>query len=259
MTPLDDSPRPGARPSDPWAVPVLEGAPALITGAGTGIGRALALALAGRGMRVGLVGRREEVLRDTASAVADERRAVVLPADVTSEEDTERLLAAVASELGAPEVLVHGAGRLHHGSIADTPLDELETEVAVHLLAPHRLTRALLPGLRRARGQVVVINSSAVFDVRPGFAAYSATKAALQAWTDGLRAEENQHGVRVLAVFPGRTATPMQELVYRIEGREYHPERLLQPEDVAAAIVQAVEQPRTAEITDLRIRPFLEG
>lgn len=249
----------GAPPSDPWTLPLLDGAPAVVTGAGSGIGRALALALAARGVRVGLVGRREEELRGTESAIDDPGLAVVLPADITSAGETERLLARIASELGAPEILVHGAGRLSHSPIADTTVEELEKAVAVHLLGPHRLTRALLPGLRRVRGQVVVVNSSAVFDVRPGFVAYTATKAALRAWTDGLRAEENAHGVRVLGVFPGRTATPMQEQVYDIESREYRPEILLQPEDVAAAIVHALELPRTAEVTEVRIRPFLKG
>jgi NADP-dependent 3-hydroxy acid dehydrogenase YdfG len=85
---------------------------------------------------------------------------------------------------------------------------------------------------------------------------YAASKHALRALADGLRDEVNKKGVRVITVFPGRTATPMQEAVHRYEGRPYDAERFLQPEDVAAAAVNALALPRTAEVTDLHIRPM---
>ena len=75
---------------------------------------------------------------------------------------------------------------------------------------------------------------------------------------DSLRDEVNEDGVRVLSVFPGRTATPRQERIHAGEGREYRPERLLQPADVASVVVCALELPRTAEVTDISLRPFLK-
>jgi short-subunit dehydrogenase len=109
--------------------------------------------------------------------------------------------------------------------------------------------------LRRAHADVVFVNSTAALHGVPNVAEYAMSKAAIRAFADSLRAEENAQGLRVLSVYVGRTATPMQEQVAREEGRDYHPERLLQPEDVASAILAALMLPHTAEITDIHIRP----
>jgi NADP-dependent 3-hydroxy acid dehydrogenase YdfG len=95
-------------------------------------------------------------------------------------------------------------------------------------------------------------------NARSGVAQYAATKYALKAMADSLRAEVNSERIRVLSVFPGRTAGPMQEARYAAEGKPYHPKSLLQPSDIALAVIAALALPRTAEITDLRIRPFLK-
>jgi len=118
------------------------------------------------------------------------------------------------------------------------------------------VTQALLPALGRGSGQVVFLNSSSGVAARGGLAAYAASKHALKALADSLRDEVNTLGVRVLSLYPGRTATPMQEALFAHEGRPFTPERLLQPEDVAKALLAAVELPRTAEVTDLHLRPM---
>jgi NADP-dependent 3-hydroxy acid dehydrogenase YdfG len=101
----------------------------------------------------------------------------------------------------------------------------------------------------------VFINSLAVRRPPAGLAAYTATKAALAALADVLRAEEGEAGVAVLSVFPGRTATAMQQELRRLEGQPYEPAGLLQPREVAAAVVAALALPPGAEITDLDLRP----
>ncbi len=113
--------------------------------------------------------------------------------------------------------------------------------------------------LRARRGQIVFINSWAGFNARAGAGQYAATKHALRAIADSLREEVNSEGLRVLSVFPGRTATPMQETMHAIEGKEYLPERLQQPEDVAAVVVNALLLPRTAEVTEIRMRPLINA
>jgi len=123
---------------------------------------------------------------------------------------------------------------------------------------PYLLTQCLLPLLRRRPGQVVFINSSAGLTARANVGQYAATKHALKAVADSLRDEVNRDGVRVLSVFPGRTATPTQEALHRLEGRPYRPERLLQPADVAAVVVHALGLPRTAEVTEIKIRPLVK-
>ena len=114
----------------------------------------------------------------------------------------------------------------------------------------------MFPLLRSSRGQIVFINSSVGLTTRPGVGQFSATQHALKAFADTLRAEVNAAGVRVLSVYPGRTATPRQEAIHRAEGRAYFPERLLQPEDVAVVVINALALNRTAEVTDIQIRPF---
>jgi len=126
---------------------------------------------------------------------------------------------------------------------------------AVNVLAPYSLTRRLLPLLQRARGDVVFINSSIVSNPSEATLQYAATKHALKGLADALRQEVNAQGVRVTSVYPGRTATPMQEQVSASEGKPYRPERLLQPEDVARIVVGVVSLPATAEVTEIHVRP----
>ncbi len=102
------------------------------------------------------------------------------------------------------------------------------------------------------------INSSAGLRAGAGISQYAATKHALKAIADSLREEINAEGLRVLSVYPGRTATPMQASVHAMEGKAYHPERLMQPEDVAAVVINALKLPRSAEVTDISVRPLMK-
>jgi NAD(P)-dependent dehydrogenase (short-subunit alcohol dehydrogenase family) len=233
---------------------------AVVTGATSGIGRAVAVALAKPGWSLVLLGRNRERLEDTAAEVirrgAEPDRVAV---DLGSTEELERCAARLRETLPRLDVLVHAAGRFARGSLESLSPAEFDALYATNVRAPWRLTRELLPLLRASRGQVVFVNSSAVFTHPSHCGAYSATKAALLALADTLRREVNEAGVRVLSVFPGRTATPMQEDIHRAEATPYRPERLLQADDVAAAVIGALAMPRTAEVTDIRIRPNLKS
>src|SRR5690606_19534993 len=110
----------------------------------------------------------------------------------------------------------------------------------------------------RTRGQVVFINSSAGLAATANAAQYSAMKHGLKALADSLRGEVNAEGVRVASIFPGRVSTPMQRAILESEGRPWKPERLMQPEDVALAVVGALTLARTAEVTNLSIRPMVK-
>jgi short-subunit dehydrogenase len=243
------------------SVSPLRGKTALVTGASGAIGRALALALAERGASLFLTGRdpaRLTECRDAARAAGAEPGVEVdgLAADLAPDGAVEALAARLEERFGGADLLVHALGAYAAGPVAETPVEELDRQLAVNLRVPYRLTRRLLPGLVERRGQVVFVSSSAAVRPRGGVAAYAASKAALRALADALREELNPAGVRVLSVFPGRTASAMQEEVHRLEGKAYRPERLLQPVDVAATIVAALELPDTAELTDLHIRPM---
>ena len=227
---------------------------AVVTGASSGIGRALALALASRGAHLHLCGRSDERLQHVAERATSKGSEVSVHsvdlADPHALSDWP-----LPRDLESLDLLAHCAGALALGSIADTAASDLEILWRVNVRAPILLTRSFLPALRARSGRVVLVNSTAGRTVPPGAVAYAASKHALRAFADGLRAEEGPNGVRVLSVFPGRTATPMQEDVVAWEGGAYRPDDLLQPEDVARAIVDALELPETADLTELTLRP----
>jgi NADP-dependent 3-hydroxy acid dehydrogenase YdfG len=230
---------------------------AVVTGAGSGVGRAIALGLAREGATLGLVGRTRERLEETASLVRGAGTAAqCYPADLALDEHLEEVCGSLQRDWESLDMVVHSAGMTALGRVEQAPVEELDRQYRVNTRAPYALTRSLLPLLRRRQGQVVFINSSAGLHARGGVGPYAATKHALRALADSLRDEVNADGVRVLSVFLGRTATPMQERVHRAEGRVYRPERLVQPDDIAAMVLCALRLPRTAEVTDLSIRPL---
>ncbi|HZD23407.1 MAG TPA: SDR family oxidoreductase [Acidimicrobiia bacterium] len=225
----------------------------IITGAGSGIGRAVALALAGTGALVHLVGRtREKLDRVAGEVAANGGRAKTHTLDVAD----DRTIAELVTGFEELDVLIHSAGIYRRGPLAEAPAEDFDQQFAVNVRAPFILTQRLIPALRRASGQVVFINSSAGRRTSPQVGLYSASKFALRALADALRAEENEQRIRVISVYPGRTATPMQEHVHQLENRPYRPGRLLQPEDVADSILAALALPPTAEVTDVSLRPF---
>jgi short-subunit dehydrogenase len=226
------------------------GQTAAVTGAGSGIGRAVALALARMGLRVLLIGRDEAKLRATAEASKPHGEPIA--ADITTPEGR----AAVAHAVGdALHVMVHAAG-----AWAQTPLRSLSLEAwraldAVNLHAPMLLTMACIDHLRAANGHIIFINSTAALRPGPTVAAYAAGKAALRAASEALRQELSGQGVRVLNVFPGRTATPMQETVLAAEGRVAPPGALMRPEDVATMVIAALSLSDCTEVTEIVMRP----
>lgn len=220
---------------------------ALVTGASRGIGAAVARALApGHDMLLG--GRDADALQRVAADLPGSRP---WPVDLTDE-------AAVAEATGGIErldVLVHSAGVGLLGTVADTPAAIWRRQFEVNVVAVAELTRLLLPALRAARGHVVLINSGSGLTARAGWASYAASKFALRAFADALRAEELDHGVRVTSVHPGRVDTDMQRGVVAHEGGEYNPEAYLRPESVAGAVLLAVRAPADAALTELVLRP----
>ena len=134
---------------------------------------------------------------------------------------------------------------------SDDP-EVFEAQLSANLVAPYRLTHLLLDELE----DLVFINSSQGLNASPGVGQYAATKHGLRAVADALRGEVNDRGIRVLSVYAGRTATPMQERIFGTEGRAYTPERLMQPEDVGQVVLAALVLPRTAEMTSVSVRPM---
>ncbi len=220
---------------------------ALVTGASRGIGAAVARALA-PGFDILLGGRDAGALHALADELPGSRPWPVELTDTTT----------VAEAVGGIErldVLVHSAGVGMLGTVAETSAGTWRRQFDVNVVAVAELTRLLLPALRAARGRVVLINSGSGLEARPGWASYAASKFALRAFGDALRAEEAPHGVRVTSVHPGRVDTDMQRGVVAHEGGPYKPDAYLRAELVAGAVLMAVTAPPDAELTELVLRP----
>ena len=220
---------------------------ALITGASRGLGAAIARRLAGTHDLL-LGGRDIQALREVAATLPAARP---WPVELT---DPVALRTATA-ELHRVDVLVHSAGVVRLGPLAGVAAESWRESFAVNVIAVAELTRLLLPQLRAAAGHVVLINSGSGLRAQPGWGAYAASKFALRAYADVLRAEEEPHGLRVTTVYPGRTATDMQRSVREFEGGAFEPDRYLRPESVADAVHLAVSATPDAHLHEITIRP----
>ena len=236
----------------------LSGQVALVTGAGTGIGRAVAESFAREGARVGLNGRRREPLEETAAAVeAAGGEALVTPGDLTDPAAIDAVVREALDRWGQIDVLVNTAGvNVPRRALADLSVEDWETVIDADLTAPFLLCRAVLPAMReRRRG--TIINVSSMAGKRASLLsgpAYSAAKAGLNSFTESLNLAERANGIRASVVCPGEVATPIMKL------RPYPPSdeamaTMLQPEDVADAVLLVAALPQRATIDELLIRP----
>ena len=238
----------------------LENQMAIVSGASSGIGRAIALGLAKEGISLCLLGRDKERLLGTArTATNSSPKVTVYQVDLSSEPDLSCLIQRLEQELEYVDVLVHAAGDIVLGDMNSSTIDDFDRQYKINLRAPYLLTQKLLPRVRARRGQVVFINSSMGVHARANVGQYAATKHALKAVADSLRDEVNPDGVRVLSIFAGRTASAMQETIHRLENKAYDAQLLLQPEDIASVVIHALTLSHTAEVTDIHIRPLVKS
>lgn len=226
----------------------------LITGVSRGIGRALSERLLTVGHQVyGLV--RDAQTADSAAGLGlpEPGLAAVLAADLSDPQSLEPALAPWLATLDSLDGVVHCAGIVRPGTLSDSICADLTEQFAVNVTAVAELTRLLLPALRAAAGTVVLVNSGSGLNARSPLTAYGASKFALRAYAEGLRQEEP--GLRVSSIYPGRTATSMQRSVRAAEAGEYHEPDYLQPDTVAGAIEMILALPPDGVITDLVLRP----
>ncbi|TML13752.1 MAG: SDR family oxidoreductase [Actinobacteria bacterium] len=221
----------------------LQGQVAIVTGAGRGVGRAIVEALAAEGAAVGLAARSERELAEAASRLP---RAVAVPTDVTRRADVERLVAVVERELGAPTLLVAGAGTWDHvGPAWEGDPEAWWRDVEVTLRGTFLCTREVLPGMiAGGSGRIVAVSSYAANDPRPYSSGYASGKAALLRFVDSVAAEVADHGVYVFAVTPGFVRTRLvDEVAQSTAGRRWLPELAerqdaLEPERVGRLVVE---------------------
>lgn len=234
---------------------IYKDATAVITGASSGIGRSFAEQLAQPGRTLHLIGRDEDRLAEVVEIC--ERAGATAhghAAEITDDSTCAELIDTL-KRLKRIDLLVHSAGVVTLSPVVSARIADLDLNYRVNLRAPYQLTSGLLPEVIAAKGQIAFVNSGAGLNARAGWSQYAASKHGLRALADSLREEVKPVGVRVMSVYPGRTATPMQVQVRKLEDRPYVPEELIQPKDVSDMMLHALGLPRTADVVDINVRP----
>jgi NAD(P)-dependent dehydrogenase (short-subunit alcohol dehydrogenase family) len=212
---------------------------AVITGAGRGIGRAMAIELSRAGYRVVLAGRDEARLHETLSLAGGDGAGVAVVTDVSKPDDVERLIAVAHDDFGRVDALINNAGYAPVRSIREMTIADWRAVIDTNLSAAFYATRAAWPLFARQGGGVIVnISSAAARDPFPGFAAYGAAKAGLNLFGLSAAREGERIGVRVHTIAPAATET---EMFRGIMTREQYPaEKTMEPADVARVVLQCV-------------------
>jgi NADP-dependent 3-hydroxy acid dehydrogenase YdfG len=245
---------------------LLSGRTALVTGASAGIGRSTAVALARAGAQVALVARRADRLHDLAASIeAGGGQALARPADVTDPAQATQAVQDAAGHFGGLDILVNAAGMTQTGRVENADLTDWRYVFELNFWASLYTSRAAIPALRAGGGDIVNISSTAGRRaVGATFGPYAASKFALTALNESLRAEVTLAGIRVCIVEPGATATEIHAGIRDEKVREatrQHVEKdgAMQPEDVAAAIVFVIGLPRRVNVSQLTIRPSVDA
>jgi short-subunit dehydrogenase len=233
---------------------------AVVTGASSGIGKAIALGLAGQGVALCLIGRDMQALQQvTGAAKGKSPQCRCYQADFEVDGEIEKAIASIKRDNQSVHILIHSAGAIWMDPLAAASAAQLDSHYKINVRAPYVLTQGLLPELKSQHGQIVFVNSSSGLAARANVGQYAASKHALKAIADSLRDEVNPAGVRVLSLFLGRTASRMQATIYAAEKRQYNPELLMQPEDVATMTIHALTLPRSVEVTEIHMRPLIKS
>ena len=235
----------------------LQGKTAVVTGGGTGIGAAIAVAFAQHGCRVIIAGRREEKLQETARRFDGEPPIVTQAADVADRQQVHRLFESAERELGPIDILVNSAGiNVERRSMAELDPADWDRILAVNATGAYNCIREVLPSMRRRRDGLIV-NIASIAGIRGstlGGVAYAASKFAMTGMGLTIALECHNEGVRVTNVYPGEVDTPILEN-RPVPISAEHRERILQPEDVAEAVLMLTRLPARAHVPELVIKP----
>jgi NADP-dependent 3-hydroxy acid dehydrogenase YdfG len=235
---------------------------AVVTGASSGIGAATAELLAREGAVVAAVARRADRLADLVKAIeAAGGRAAAFPADIAREPEARKVLVDILARYGRIDILVNGAGIVRPGSVETADPAAWREQIDINLLAAMYLSQGVLPGMRARRdGHIVTVSSTAGRYVGTRHSGYTASKHAVNAFTETLRQEVAELGIRVTIVEPGATTTEVFESIPDASDRAAMTQHItkqgnMRAEDVANAILFALRQPANVNVREIWLAP----
>ncbi|MET0643613.1 MAG: SDR family NAD(P)-dependent oxidoreductase [Candidatus Binatia bacterium] len=230
----------------------LEKKVAIVTGAGRGIGKAVSVALARAGCRVVLAARtREQIETVQLEIISQGGHALALPADLTVDEDIQRLVEATQTKWGAADILINNAGWGKRAPVVSANLTDWDQTFRLNLRAPMVLAKALLPNMI-AKGEGAVINIGSVSGKtgEANGAAYSASKFGLIGFTQSLYEEVREHGIKVAVILPGFVDTPLIP-----PNRQLDRSKMIQADDIAQTVLFVLTSPATSCPVEITVRP----
>jgi 3-oxoacyl-[acyl-carrier protein] reductase len=232
--------------------PSLKSKVAIVTGAGRGIGRAIALALGRGGARVALAARSDGEIRSVAEEIrAQDGDALALAVDLSRDDDIERLVKQTAKEWGPVDILINNAGWGKTASVVNSRVEDWDRTFQINLRAPMVLSRLVLPAMiERKSGAIINIGSISSKAGTANTSAYSASKFGILGFTQSLFEEVREYGVKVAIILPGFVDTPLIPVNRRLDRS-----RMIQPRDIADAVMYVLTTPATACPVEMTIRP----
>lgn len=228
---------------------VLTDKVAVVTGAGSGIGEAIATLLHEEGAKVILAGRNKDKLQNVANQLAQDSVKVV-PTDVTKKEEVDELIKIAQQTFGGLDIVINSAGQMLSSKITDYQVDEWDSMIDANIKGTLYTAQAALPTmLEQSSGHLINIASISGFEVTKSSTIYSATKAAVHTITQGLEKELAKTGVKVTSVSPGMVDTAITAA--------YNPtdRKKLEPQDIAEAVLYALTQPKHVNVNEITVRP----
>ncbi|HHO4674719.1 TPA: SDR family oxidoreductase [Staphylococcus aureus] len=222
---------------------------AVVTGAGSGIGEAIATLLHEEGAKVVLAGRNKDKLQNVANQLAQDSVKVV-PTDVTNKEEVDELMKIAQQTFGGLDIVINSAGQMLSSKITDYQVDEWDSTIDVNIKGTLYTAQAALPTmLEQSSGHLINIASISGFEVTKSSTIYSATKAAVHTITQGLEKELAKTGVKVTSISPGMVDTAITA-AYNPSDR-----KKLDPQDIAEAVLYALTQPKHVNVNEITVRP----
>ncbi|BBA25025.1 TPA: SDR family oxidoreductase [Staphylococcus aureus] len=228
---------------------VLTDKVAVVTGAGSGIGEAIATLLHEEGAKVVLAGRNKEKLQNVANQLSQDNVKVV-PTDVTKKEEVDELIKIAQQTFGGLDIVINSAGQMLSSKITDYQVDEWDSMIDVNIKGTLYTAQAALPTmLEQSSGHLINIASISGFEVTKSSTIYSATKAAVHTITQGLEKELAKTSVKVTSISPGMVDTAITAA--------YNPtdRKKLEPQDIAEAVLYALTQPKHVNVNEITVRP----